>query len=58
MKKFMATMTYMYGYIECEIEAKNKAEAKEIFIEELTANEGEAYTNRALTFGKMEIEEI
>lgn len=48
----------MYNYIECEIEATTKAQAKKIFIEELEENEGKNFTARAMEFGRIEICEI
>jgi hypothetical protein len=58
MKTFNCILNYLYTCIECEIEAKNKAEAKKIFFEEIAENEGKAFAHRAELYGKYDIEEI
>ena len=58
MKTFNCILNYLYNCIECEIEAKNKAEAKKIFFKEVAENEGKSFAHRAEMFGRCEIEEV
>ena len=58
MKTYYVTLTYLYNFFDCEIEAKTEAEAVRIFWQEVADNEGQHFANRAKEHGKITCEMV
>ncbi|MBP3699662.1 MAG: hypothetical protein J6J01_09340 [Oscillospiraceae bacterium] len=56
MKTYFITLTYLYNYFDCEVEARSETEAVKIFWEEVASNEGQYFANRAKEHGKITCE--
>lgn len=56
MKTYFITLTYLYNYFDCEVEARSEAEAVKIFWEEVADNEGQYFAERAKEHGRISCE--
>lgn len=58
MNTYYITLTYLYNYFDCEIDAKSEDEAVKIFWQEVADNEGQQFADRAKEHGKITCEMV